>query len=967
MIRPALPLLFFFLPALSYGQSPADSVQALEVLKTAINALENGKTDSAEQLSGKVFDYFRQQDKWVGWMQCHIKMAYAWAGARKQPFTGLEMIEQAIRQPFRPPASNAEWAQLSLAYQGRAYIYEQYTDDLLSAKREYEQAFQIFLKQLNEKNDRIAGYLYYKYANLCTRLGDYEQARNLHQRSIVYSQAHNLPDIPKYGDLATVLLELEQNKEALSVISAGLKAGSDQAEGQITLRRSEAQAYLNLGNLAEAQNSMSKIPALIARLKKEGSNTDDAYYWSGYYEVLSAIDLKQGKVAPAIAKLGQAIRYETQTWGTPKRREVGKLYNERAMIYLDQKNPGEALQGFQTALECVLPDFKPKSIEENPDTAAFRAENTILEALEGKARAFMALKNPEKALECYELIPAVETKLRATHAYESSSLLALSESRRRFDAAISIAWNLYEASRHDPAYAKRAFRLTEQARGMLLLQSLAEAQAQYRLPEDVRSREEQLHGKIAWYEHEIAGEREAGKNGDKVRLAQLEKESFDLKQEQALFEHDLRARFPDYAALSDEVHFLEAGEVASLLRSNQAMLDFYLTDADAFVFAFDAQGAFYWHKATLPLLFRESLQHWVEYLEAGNEEDKAGEQEFRRMAHELYALLVAPSLAQVLPQSGSLIIVPDDALVFVPFEVLLRTETPEGNWRDLPWLLRDYSTGYAYSATLLQMQQSIGRKHRESQHAAHYTFGGFAPTYSASAGVYQLTSTTELVKSAQKLLDGKTWCGKDANEENFKNFGPDCRVLLLAMHGLADAENPERSRLLFGDPGPDSKENNNVLYASELQIMQLQADLAILSACHSGFGKLHKGEGVYSLARAFARAGVPATVMSLWLLNENTAGPLIEKFLGYLRAGKPKDEALQLAKLDFLKDNRNFPLTHPFYWAGVTTSGDMCALTLDAPAPHEWWWITGIIGFVALLYALRQWTKKRRSFSRQNF
>jgi CHAT domain-containing protein len=205
--------------------------------------------------------------------------------------------------------------------------------------------------------------------------------------------------------------------------------------------------------------------------------------------------------------------------------------------------------------------------------------------------------------------------------------------------------------------------------------------------------------------------------------------------------------------------------------------------------------------------------------------------------------------------------------------------------------------------------------------------------------VYKLTSTEDLVNKAKGLLGGKTWCGVSATEENFKKIAPECRVLLLAMHGLADAKNPELSRLLFGDPGVDSLENDNVLYASELQIMQLQADLAVLSACHSGFGKLQKGEGVFSLARAFARAGVPATVMSLWLLHENSAAPLVQSFLQYLQAGKSKDEALRLAKLDFLRNDGNFELSHPFYWAGVTTSGDMCALDLPKTAGLPWGWI----------------------------
>lgn len=70
-------------------------------------------------------------------------------------------------------------------------------------------------------------------------------------------------------------------------------------------------------------------------------------------------------------------------------------------------------------------------------------------------------------------------------------------------------------------------------------------------------------------------------------------------------------------------------------------------------------------------------------------------------------LLLAPELQRLMPRKGSLVIVPDDALVFVPFEVLLRLPAADENWRDLPWLLADYNTAYAYSATLLQMQQTI--------------------------------------------------------------------------------------------------------------------------------------------------------------------------------------------------------------------------------------------------------------------
>lgn len=953
------PLLFiaaFLCLTIEISGQTLDSLQADTLVKRAVEALKRNQPDSAAQLHQQALNYFKSKGHLIAWIQSHVKLAYAWSGPLDQPFIGLDLIDRALLSPFRTPQNRFEWEQLSLTYQAKAFIYEEYVGDFMAAKTQYEQGFQIFIKQLGEKSDRIASYLYYKYGNLCTRLGDYERAQNIHQRGINYSQKYNLPAIAKYGDLAIVLIELDKNEAALKVIAEGLSRSGASSEATITLRRSEAKAYFNLGNIEVAKQKMAQIPPLIKQLKVEGSQTDEAYYWSGYYELLAAIQEKTGHAAQAVSLLQKAVQFEKQSWGTSERREVGKLYSLLGDVYQRLDKPKEALNEYQLALTCVIPHFKPKSAEEHPDKSQFFPENTILEALEGKARAFRALGQLNKALECYELIPVVETKLRATHAYESSSLLALNESRLRFDEAVEIAWQLY-AQTSQISYAERAFRLTEQARGMLLLQSLSEAQASYKLPENIRRQEEKLNGKLVWYDGEIAAERDAGSNGNAARLAQLEKELLDLKQENEKFKAELRRQFPEYAALSDEIRFLQVADVPGLLRNNQLLIDFYLTEKNAFVFAFDPQGNFSWRRTELPAGFRENVKRWVEYLQKGDEDDQPGAAFFRQQAYELFALLLAPELQKLLPQTGSLMLIPDDALVFVPFEVLLTQPAPSGNWRDLPWLLAGYNTGYAYSATLLQMQQTISRRHREQNSAPKYQFGGFSATYS-SPDIYQPVGTEPLVRNTRKMLGGKIWHNHRCNEASFKKSAPDCRVLLLAMHGKADAENPALSRFLFGDPGPDSLENNNELYAGELQIMRLQADLAVLSACYSGFGKLHHGEGVFSLARAFTRAGVPATVMSLWLLQDNTPGPLLQSFFQYLQAGKSKDEALRLAKLDFIKNDEYFAFSHPTYWASLTTTGDMCALELPKPAAFPWWWPAGLL--LLILGSVFAWRLRKR-------
>jgi len=46
-------------------------------------------------------------------------------------------------------------------------------------------------------------------------------------------------------------------------------------------------------------------------------------------------------------------------------------------------------------------------------------------------------------------------------------------------------------------------------------------------------------------------------------------------------------------------------------------------------------------------------------------------------------------------------------------------------------------------------------------------------------------------------------------------------------------------------------------------------------------------------------------------------------FYKHLKDGKPKNEALQMAKLDYLTNTKDNALKHPYYWAGFVISGDV--------------------------------------------
>ena len=168
------------------------------------------------------------------------------------------------------------------------------------------------------------------------------------------------------------------------------------------------------------------------------------------------------------------------------------------------------------------------------------------------------------------------------------------------------------------------------------------------------------------------------------------------------------------------------------------------------------------------------------------------------------------------------------------------------------------------------------------------------------------------------------------------------------MHAVSDADEPAMSRLIFSENDGEPRDAN-LLYINDLQQIALNADLAVLSACNTGNGRLHRGEGVYSLARGFALAGVPATLMSLWRLADNSAPALMSVFYQNLKNGQRKDDALRAAKLDWLTGPNAALYKHPYFWAGMVANGNMRPVEVS-DGGHFFEWMVAICFLTAILY-----------------
>ena len=218
-----------------------------------------------------------------------------------------------------------------------------------------------------------------------------------------------------------------------------------------------------------------------------------------------------------------------------------------------------------------------------------------------------------------------------------------------------------------------------------------------------------------------------------------------------------------------------------------------------------------------------------------------------------------------------------------------------------------------------------------------------------------LLHSRQEVENVSRHFNGHSFFGDEATESQFKKSLGSHRILHLATHSEIDDENPLNSRLLLSKQS-DSDEDG-ILFTHEIHNLPLQARLAVLSSCNTGVGKQVNGEGVMSLAHAFAMAGCPSVVMTLWQVDDRATSKLISHFYEHLQHHTSIDVALQKAKLDYI-ENHDKQLAAPFYWASFNAWGTVAPLqpeNVSSPSQVRWL-LWGAMG-LSLLLAGFVWRK----------
>ncbi len=556
-------------------------------------------------------------------------------------------------------------------------------------------------------------------------------------------------------------------------------------------------------------------------------------------------------------------------------------------------------------------------------------------------------------------------KIRRSLSSRGAKEIALNQAPYFYEKALALAFARYEKNPTAQNF-ERALLISDQSKSILLLESLKENNALNfgGVPDTLRRQEKSLTIDIALYEAEA---QRAQLLRDTARANMYRSYLLEKRQQLSDLTKILERDYPKYHQIKHGNSSLSLAKIQqNLPDGNTALLEFFAGENTLYLFVISPKTQFLFSRP-LDKNYAQTLTKFYELLTTPNlytDNPQDCERRFAQIASELYIQLLLPQAFAKSTDLRRLIIIPDGLMSYVPLDLLL-TEKPDNQqtFKSFPYLLRQYAVSYHYSSSLWLEARQTPR-----QSASKNTLLAFAPTYAnkeASAkrannlqllrrSLGELTGTKAELEFLQQLFtDGSFHYETKATERQFKQQAGDYAVIHLAMHGLVDKENPMYSSMVFSEDG-DSTEDN-FLHAYELQNLPLRADLVVLSACETGYGKYQHGEGVVSIGRGFMYAGTPALVMTLWSINDQTSAAIMQLFYQNLRKEIPIDIALQQAKIDYLQSQKGLA-THPNFWAAFVAVGD--TQTVGVHRSNFWFW--AILSAALLALAITAFIVYRR-------
>lgn len=434
----------------------------------------------------------------------------------------------------------------------------------------------------------------------------------------------------------------------------------------------------------------------------------------------------------------------------------------------------------------------------------------------------------------------------------------------------------------DTGDIETAFRLIEESKSRTLLDHLSSGVVE-RLLDETSSIKIRQQAKIIDQKY-----RQLEQEKDEERRSEIKSAIRDLELSYQSALNSLRAENPALRKF-ETTQIYSISDLQQLLDRKSAVLQYSVNGGTLItVWLTENDSGFFLHKLkdhNTSVSLSEEVSQLRESIQRG--EPKSA---IQKKSETLYQLLIEP-FKRLMPQIEKLLIIPDGPLHYLPYEVLIN---PDGSY-----LIEDYETKYFPSASTLFY---IPDPHRSVEKellavaGSGIQSGDLFTDSKSQSNFASLPATLVEVDSIAALFDSKLVLkNEDVSEASIKSLSLDSfKYIHFATHGTFNKENPRQSGLilskqneletLFGEDG--------LLNSGEISLLKLNADLVVLSACNTGYGRAVEGEGLLGLQRSFFKAGASSVVVSLWNVIDKSTAHLMGSF--YRNLSNYEDEQFGL-------------------------------------------------------------------------
>jgi CHAT domain-containing protein/Tfp pilus assembly protein PilF len=823
------------------------------------------------------------------------------------------LLKKAIEQKKNFPIDNApEYFKI---YNRLGIIYRQ--------QGNFQMAVEYYKKSLANTFDEFnQSVINGNIANIYSLKGDYLKAIDFHENALIALQQSNSKSkhyriVQNFHNQGFAYKKLENYPLALQKYLESIKIANENGILDI------GDTYYNCGRVYEKMDSPDKAKEFLVKAVDINTNI---YGKNNLVSIMSNMNLanffvNRYEFDKAAGIYSKAYINLKKTVGN-KHPYISIYYKHIGDMYSKMRDYQQALRNYQQALIIKTPGFNDTSLLSNPSLETI-PDMDLLEILKNKSNALVKLSelenresNLKSALSTLELTIKFIEQLRMGYLNENSKLVLAENEHETYMSIIKISYELLTITK-DKEYSNIAFKYSERSKYAILRESINEESARSiaSIPDSISNKEGSIKEQISNFRMHIESENKRV-HPDSLKLIELKEKLFQLTQTQEKIIKDFEQNYPKYYKRKYENRVVEIPELQSTLSEKEAVISYELTDSILYTHIITGETQLF-DRYKVDSAFFEHLRMYREFLHS---EYESGYVKFRISSYELYKTLISRFENEL--NGKNLLIIPDSKMTLIAFESLTTEPYIEKKYADYatePYLIRKYPIGYIYSATLFTDS-------KENKKRSNQSFLGFAPDYkNFRDSLESMPLSPKYLKRISRFIRGKVFTGENATEHNFKKNTHKYGIIHLFAHGSEDSDNPDFSKMYF------SYRNDTIedgyLHAYELDEMEINANLIVLASCYSGSGAINKSEGALSIGRSFLNTGNrnPSLIISLWAAAYESTLFETSEFYKYLFRGKRIDEALQISKLNYLKQAN--PLqANPKNWANLISTGNQDAL-----------------------------------------